>query len=198
MEVANEGRRDRDEHRDRSFRTRAGRYDHGLERAAEAVFGMPAGKAVGRPCHSVVEGCDDLGAYCCERCPSWRAAVNGKPIHPYQLRVRHGLGRRIGVTVMILVIAEDDGPSLVHLVEPVEGRVVFSLKEDRGSRTSDVEPSMLTWERDLTFRELDVMHELAVGHDCRMIANRLMLSPARVWDQISSCVKKLETRTRVV
>ena len=101
--------------------------------------------------------------------------------------------------VMILVVTEDGGTSLVHLVEPIEGlRVVFSLKEDRGTRTSDPDPSMLPWKRDLTFRELDIIHELAVGHDCHMIANRLMLSTSRVWDQISSCVKKLETRTRVV
>ncbi len=167
--------------------------------AAEAVFGLPAAQVVGRPCHCVVEGRDDLGTYCCERCPSWRAAVSGKPILPYRMRVQHGLGRRIGVTVMILVVTEEDGPSLIHLVEPVEEpMVVFSLQEDRGSVAPDLEPSLPPWTRDLTFRELDIIHELAVGHDCGMIASRLMESTARVWDQISSCVKKLETRTRTV
>lgn len=167
--------------------------------AAEALFGLPTDKVVGRPCHTVVDGCDDLGTYCCERCPSWRAATSGKPIHPYQMQVRHGLGRRIGVTVMILVVTDDGGTSLVHLLEPVDAaKVVFSLREESSSLALDRESSFPPRTEDLTFRELDIMHELAVGHDCGMIASRFMESPSRVWDQISSCVKKLETRARTV
>lgn len=167
--------------------------------AAEAMLGLSAGRVIGKPCHSVVEGSDDLGTYCCERCPSWWAATRGQPIHPYRMRVRHGLGRRIDVTVMILVVADDQGLALIHLVEPTdEPGVVVALWDEIEYAGFDVEPSMQPWSRDLTFRELDIMHELSVGHDARAIASRLVLSQARVWNQISSCVRKLQTRSRAV
>jgi PAS domain-containing protein len=167
--------------------------------SAETLLGLPASKVVGKPCHAVVNGSDELGTYCCARCPSWRAASRGQPIHPYTLNVRHGLGRRIGVTVMILVVVDDDGLSLIHLVEPVdEPGVVVALWDDLDFFGSQSESSFQSWTPDMTFRELDIMRELFHGHDSPAIANRLALSKEKVWAHISSCVRKLETRPRAI
>ena len=88
--------------------------------AAEALLGHAAPTVIGRRCHSVIGGRDELGIYCCDRCPSWRAAVRGAPVQPYHMEVRDAAGRWVKVAVTELELSDGNGLSLIHVLEKIE------------------------------------------------------------------------------
>ncbi|HSL17254.1 MAG TPA: PAS domain-containing protein [Methylomirabilota bacterium] len=88
--------------------------------AAEAMLGHAAVTVIGKRCHSVIGGRDELGIYCCERCPSWQAAVRGATVQPYNMEIRDAAGRWFKVAVTVLRLSDSSGLSLIHVLERVE------------------------------------------------------------------------------
>lgn len=161
--------------------------------SAETLLGFREGAVIGRHCHTVIRGRDELGAYCCDRCPSWRAAIRGSPIPSHHMQIQDAADRHLDVTVLVLRVHGSDGLSLIHLMEPVDMPDVTG-RENIDAEIWEPSPTPLAQSTELTFRELDIIHELAVGHDSNAIARRLLISRGKVWDQISSCVRKLQGR----
>ncbi len=62
---------------------------------AEALTGVEADEAVGRPCWDVLGGFDDSGALVCHRgCSHARLARQGWPVRCHQIVIKTRTGRR--------------------------------------------------------------------------------------------------------
>lgn len=163
--------------------------------AAEDLLLMSAERVEGRKCHDVIAGCDVFGnEFCCELCACSRMATQELPIHPYRLGVKDSFGRSLEVRVSILVARGREGNELVHLLEPMTSRVLFTAVPD------DLEiplPSGTAGAEELTRRELEVLRLLAVGWSTDDIAERLMISPTTVRNHVARCLQKLDVHSRL-
>ena len=63
-------------------------------RAAEALFALPASEAIGRPCGDIVQGTDECGSVCSQDCTVRRALGKGHPISNFDLQVETVSGKQ--------------------------------------------------------------------------------------------------------
>lgn len=177
--------------------------------AAEALFGLAAGEAIGRFCDEIVQGRDELGPVCRPQCGIQQAIRKGQPLGSYDLEAATLGGRRwCNVSVLIARLAGADKPYAIHIVRSVDTCKRWELLlRDVVVRTTGLPPeraaSALAEIRsasqatDLSNREQQVLRLLAKGRTTADIAGELQLARATVNNHVQHILHKLGAHTRL-
>jgi DNA-binding CsgD family transcriptional regulator len=165
--------------------------------SAERLLQFQAGDVLGRSCHEVVTGHDPFGnLYCGPDCPIRQMARNRLPIAPFRLDVVDAAGDQLPLRISIAVVEEwpDQGPSLLHFLEPAFGRSAPSL----GDRAPSGPPPAPTPRIGrLTAREAEVLQMIATGTATADCALALGISTVTVRNHVQSCLRKLNAHNRL-
>jgi DNA-binding CsgD family transcriptional regulator len=139
--------------------------------AAEALTGIPAEEAIGRPCWDVLCGVDRHGGLVCHKgCSGARLIRQGWPVSAQELLIKTAEGRRSVMVSTISMRAPGDDPLYVHVMR--NGQVTAGADAERGPPPA------------LTPRQLEVLEALASGEPAKLIARRLGIAETTVRNHI--------------
>ncbi len=175
-------------------------------RAAEKLFGYPAGKAIDQPCAALFQGRGPLGnTVCCEDCSVLECAHAKREVSDYDLEVKASSRQRLWVNVSILVFL--DGRTnrrlVVHLARDITSR---RKKEELAEKVLGAarQLAVLSDERapsppvsPLTEQERRVLSLLAEGKSPADAAKALHITARTLRNHIHNCGRKLGTRSRL-
>ena len=140
--------------------------------AAEALTGVPAAEAVGRPCWLVLGATAENGDVVCHSgCANARLAREGWPVAPRELQVRDPDGRRRPLRVSTVRIERGEGPLFLHV-----------LTETTGGPPQ--EPPRAFTGPELSMRQQQILDLVAAGRGARSIAAELRLAESTVRNHI--------------
>lgn len=167
-------------------------FDDGLtiltwNESAEALTGVPAADALGRPCWDVLAGIDDAGGTVCHKqCSRARLAREGWPLAAQEMHVRCRGGRR-RVALETVSALGGERPLFLHVMR--DAPLAPSAEED-ASRDLCAAPH-------LTPRQLEVLRLLSEGVPAREIATRLRLTEATVRNHIRALLLELGAHSQL-
>ncbi|HZW30240.1 MAG TPA: LuxR C-terminal-related transcriptional regulator [Isosphaeraceae bacterium] len=172
-------------------------------RAAEALFDLPADQAVGQTCFHLLNGIDLRGQrVCAVPCGPMLALQHGTPPPCFALQVEDGGGVRRPVEVSLLPLpggfaahvlrAADRQVSLERFAEQI--RHALDRLADAALVPGDRPPAPLPG---LTDREHQILRLLAQGATTRQIAASLVLSTGTVRTHIQHILAKLGAHRRL-
>ena len=175
-------------------------------RAAERLFGVPASRVVGQPCHQVLQGTDALGGHVCTAdCNVQQCALDQPTLHDFDLAVRTAAGRRLWVNVSTLVSedARTGRTLIVHLARDASAakdreqvlRAAASLAHELIDAVEP--PPRLPPVTALTPQETRVLRLLADGQSAADIARQLRISPRTLRTHVHHINRKLHARSRL-
>ncbi len=168
--------------------------------ACEELLGVPARKALGRPCQDVVQACDGSGnRFCQPDCRLAQLARGGAAPKTELLSFapRNGTRRRLWLSVFLIPSQWKELWTVVHLLQreapsplapaqsPVGKRRGGPTDPGRqaGATSANVTP--------LTARESEVLRLLAQGHPTAVISRQLSISTVTVRNHIQHLMAKL-------
>ena len=140
---------------------------------AEALTGIPAAEAVGRPCWKVIAGEDDAGGIVCHRgCSRARIVREGRCLPAEVLHARTATGRR-RIALETIAAEGEEGTLFIHVMRdaPVEEPV------SEAAATPGPRPQ-------LTPRQHEILALLAQGRPPKLIALELGLMETTVRNHI--------------
>ena len=140
---------------------------------AEALTGIPAAEAVGRPCWKVIAGEDDAGGIVCHRgCSRARIVREGRCLPAEVLHARTATGRR-RIALETIAAGGEEGTLFIHVMRdaPVEEPV------SEPASTPGPRPQ-------LTPRQHEILGLLAKGRPPKLIALELGLMETTVRNHI--------------
>jgi DNA-binding CsgD family transcriptional regulator len=184
-------------------------YIVGWNRAAERLFGIPAGQALDQPCHETLSGCDIFGnIYCRRDCAAQEMVRRREPVRSFTLDIRTASGEVIRADILVLVLRgpEPNQFTLVHLVLPHprprdSNHLLERLWEQAGHVSGDPElpehgrPRLDETPESsqiLTRREVEILRLLSGGARPHGIADTLSVSIHTVRSHIRRILRKLE------
>ena len=177
--------------------------------AAEAMFGVAAADATGKPCGEIVRGMDECGPVCSAECTVQQAVRKHHPIGNFDLQVETANGRRwCNVSVLIVDEARSTLPCSIHIVRQTDVRKRLEmLVRDFVVTGTGILPEQATSlissahtparETELSDRELGVLGLLAKGVTTSAIADQLHISRTTVNNHIQHILRKLGVHTRL-
>ena len=138
---------------------------------AEALTGIPADEAVGRPCWDVIAGRDDQGGLICHKgCSRARLVREGRCVPAVELHARTRDGRR-RISLETIATQSDDGPLYLHVMRdapaPAPEQKALPGPTPR-----------------LTPRQREILGLLADGQPVKTVAQRLGLMETTVRNHI--------------
>ncbi|MBX6771264.1 MAG: PAS domain-containing protein [Chloroflexi bacterium] len=172
-------------------------------RAAEALFDLPAGQAIGQACFHLLNGIDLRGQrVCAAPCGPMLALQRGTPPPCFALQVEDGNGTHRTVEVSLLPLS---GGFVAHVLriadrlaslERFADQIRHALDHltDAAQALGDGSPAPLPA---LTDREHQVLRLLAQGATTRQIAASLVLSTGTVRTHIQHILAKLGAHGRL-
>jgi PAS domain S-box-containing protein len=178
-------------------------------RAAEAMFAMPADEAIGKACGDILRGMDECGAVCSADCSVQQAVRNHHPVGNFDLHVQTATGRQwCNVSVMIADEANSTLPFAIHIVRQVDIRKRLELLvRDFVVTGTGLAPDQAATiisstraparETDLSDREISVLRLLAQGSTTTSVAEQLHISRTTVNNHIQHILRKLDVHTRL-
>ena len=150
---------------------------------AERLTGITATEAEGRPCWNVIAGRDaDGGMICHPGCSALRLATENWPVRGLEVHVHTPAGSD-RLTLSTIVLREDGGPAILHLIRETIDRAAPSFAE--------------TPEPRLTPRQQEILLLLAQGVRAKQIAARLMLSETTVRNHIQAILLALGVHSQL-
>lgn len=160
--------------------------------AAEATLGHSRADVLGRPCHRVIGGRDDLGNHVCRvDCPVKRRAEQGRAVRDFRMHVRAEAGHYVEVQCFSLWVRGEAEETLIfHLLQTWPGG---PRPRPRPVGNPETAPP---GER-LTDRETEVLQLLAAGLQTRELAAKLSISVATVRSHVENILSKLQARNRL-
>jgi two-component system NarL family response regulator len=173
--------------------------------SAERLLGFTAQEALGMPCASTLQGCDDHGnRYCSDNCPITQLALRNETVRNFELRLLAKGGHPILADVSVLHFAAPapDLFFLAHIVHP------SARQNSRGPVLEPAEafpprPTLVTVRgsedaraRKLTGREVEVLGLLAAGNPTAEIGARLHISTLTARNHIQNILDKLEVHSK--
>lgn len=184
--------------------------EHGLirswNRAAEKLFGYPAGKVLDHPCALLFQGRGPLGnTVCCEDCSVLECAHSKREVSDYDLEVKAGGGQRLWVNVSILVFfdARTNRRLVVHMARDITSR---RRKEELADKVLGAARQLAVLSDEpvssppvslLTDQERRVLSLLAEGKSPDDVARALHITVRTLRNHIHNAGKKLGTRSRL-
>lgn len=174
--------------------------------AAAELFGLDAAEAIGRRCHEVLHGSDEIGLVCPERCGIQRAIMDNRPVGNVDLQFETRMGRKwCNVSVLIASSSHDGSRSAIHIARPQElhkrlerAATEFVLAQRQmGDGVAITSSARWTVSETLTSRERAILNHLAIGQSTSSIANEFHISPATVRNHVKHVLRKLGAHTRL-
>ena len=180
-------------------------------RSAERILGFKANQIIGRRCYEVLRNLPEEGStpICIESCPSIRLAREGRIPPVVHVRMLCASGRRMQATITPITFpaTRSNDSILVHLfhVEADDERArrvasavqVVLLKGSTSAPPTDLTTRATCCEAyNLTGRELEVLHLLALGLETKEIAAELHVSINTVRNHVGNLREKMSARSR--
>jgi PAS domain S-box-containing protein len=167
----------------------------------ESLTGTLSEEAVGRRCFGVILGEGEGGErLCAHGCSVMHLAKAGRPVSSYDMRLRTRSGETRWVNVSNLIVEDEEGPYMVHLLrdaqgthdalEMARGLLRLSSKEEALARRRNSVPA-------LTPRQLEVLQLLSEGRTVREICKELYLSEATVRNHVRSLLQALGAHSQL-
>ncbi len=170
--------------------------------ACEELLGVPARKALGRPCQEVVQACDDSGNRFCQPDCHLAQLVRGGAAPKTELlsfAPRNGTLRRLWLSVFLIPSQWKDLWTVVHLLQreapavlplvpaqpPVGKRRGGPGDQERQAGANSASLSALT------AREREILRLLAQGRPTAVISRQLSISTVTVRNHIQHLMAKL-------
>ena len=177
--------------------------------AAEALFALPAGEAIGRSCGEIVQGTDECGSVCSQDCTVRQALGKRHPISNFDLQVETSSGKQWCNTSVL--VAENGGstnPFAVHIIRPIDLRKRLEILVRDFIVTNTNVPAeeavalisstrAVTREAELTDRELEILRLLGKGSTTSEVAELLHISRTTVNNHVQHVLRKLDAHTRL-
>ncbi|MDQ1348341.1 MAG: hypothetical protein QG573_1715 [Acidobacteriota bacterium] len=194
--------------RDPAFATKAKGVVVAWNRAAEKLFGVTAGQAIGRTCASVVQGRDEQGAVCSENCIVRQAIDSHHPLENFDLEVQTPEGKRwCNVSVLTAEAKASTASHAIHVIRPADLRkrlemavrdfVITSTGLPAEQAAALIASRAVARASDLSDRELEILRFLARGSTTRSVADQLHISRSTVNNHVQHILQKLDAHTRL-
>jgi PAS domain S-box-containing protein len=137
---------------------------------AEALTGIPAEEAVGRPCWAVIAGRDDQGGTVCHKgCSRARIVREGRCLPAEVLHARTATGRR-RISLETIAAEAEEGALFLHVMRDAPAPM-------EAERPSGPVPQ-------LTPRQHEILQRLAEGQPPKLVARDLGLMETTVRNHI--------------
>jgi PAS domain S-box-containing protein len=178
-------------------------------RAAEAMFGVGPGDAIGKMCGDIVRGMDECGPICSPDCSVQQAVRKHHPVGNFDIQVETANGRQwCNVSILIAEEAGSTIPYSIHIVRQIDLRKRLEmLVRDFVVSGTGLPPEQATTlistaraparETELSERELEVLRLLAKGVTTSAVAEELHISRTTVNNHIQHILRKLDAHTRL-
>jgi DNA-binding CsgD family transcriptional regulator len=177
--------------------------------AAEVLFALPAGEAIGRPCGDIVKGADECGPVCSPDCTVRQAVEKRHPINNFDLLVNTASGRQwCNVSILVAENGATTNPYAVHIIRTIDLRKRLEIlvrdfvvtntnvpAEDALALISSTRAAAR--ETELTDRELEILRLLGKGGTTSGIAGQLHISRTTVNNHVQHILRKLDSHTRL-
>jgi|688.fasta_scaffold868138_1 PAS domain S-box-containing protein len=177
--------------------------------AAETYFAVTARDAMGKSCHSIVQGTDECGVVCGPNCSTKQAIRGNRPVGNFDLMVKSADGGK-WCNVSVLLMNNEDTRSQVdvHILRDVDFRKRLELLMQNFARTelglTSAQMATLGHLRrsnlgnvKLSEREVEVLKLLAKGAKTVPVAQQLHISPSTVNNHVQHIMRKLNASNRL-
>jgi PAS domain S-box-containing protein len=177
--------------------------------AAETLFALSVGEAIGRQCGDIVQGADECGLVCSEQCTVRQAIAKRHPIRNFDLLMSTANGKRwCNASVLVAENGSATNPFAVHIIRPIDlrKRLEILLRDFVVSSTNvPLEEAVAlisstraaAREAELTDRELEILRLLGKCDTTASIAGQLHISRTTVNNHVQHILRKLDAHTRL-
>ena len=177
--------------------------------AAETLFETPATEALGRSCGELVQGTDECGTVCSQKCIVRQAVQNRHPISNFDLLMKTATGREwCNVSVLVAENGASMNPQAIHIIRPVDLRkrleiLVRDFVVNNTSVPAENAVALITTTRaaakeaELSNREIEILRLLSKGNTTSGIAEQLHISRTTVNNHVQHILRKLGAHNRL-
>lgn len=177
--------------------------------AAHELIGLSAAQVLARPCAEVLQGSDEEGTVCSERCVVRRAIEANSPVVNFDLRLRTTSGPQwCNISMIIVTDSRYVSRYALHIIRPRQFRKQLEillrdfivahtgLGPEAAARLMATGGESFS-SASLTPREREVLKWVAQGKNTADIAGQLNISRTTVRNHINHILAKLDAHTRL-